>query len=98
MKFQPIPRRNFLFLQGPPGEFFWRLAERLELLECGIFRINLNGGDHADWPGLGAAIRATGAARVLVTHGSVGPMVRWLREQGLDADAVDTRFSLEDDS
>ncbi len=54
--------------------------------------------DHADWPGLGAAIRATGAARVLVTHGSVGPMVRWLREQGLDADAVDTRFSLEDDS
>jgi putative mRNA 3-end processing factor len=54
--------------------------------------------DHADWPGLGAAIRATGAARVLVTHGSVGPMVRWLREHGLDADAVDTRFSLEDDS
>ncbi len=54
--------------------------------------------DHADWPGLGAAIRATGAGRVLVTHGSVGPMVRWLREQGLDADAVDTRFSLEDDS
>jgi len=51
MKFQPITRRNFLFLQGPPGEFFWRLAKRLELLDCGIFRINLNGGDHADWPG-----------------------------------------------
>lgn len=51
MKFQPIPHRNFLFLQGPPGEFFWRLAERLRQLECGVFRINLNGGDQADWPG-----------------------------------------------
>src|SRR5690606_32564268 len=54
--------------------------------------------DHADWSGLNAAIRATGASRVLVTHGSVGPMVRWLREQGLDAGAVETRFSLEDDA
>ncbi len=51
MKFQPIPHRNFLFLQGPPGPFFWQLAERLKGLECGIFRINLNGGDRADWPG-----------------------------------------------
>jgi len=51
MKFQPIPHRNFLFLQGPPGPFFWQLAERLTALECGIFRINLNGGDKADWPG-----------------------------------------------
>lgn len=51
MKFQPIAHRNFLFLQGPPGPFFWQLSERLRDLECGIFRINLNGGDHADWPG-----------------------------------------------
>ncbi|MBN8829225.1 MAG: capsular biosynthesis protein [Sphingomonadales bacterium] len=51
MKFQPIAHRNFLFLQGPPGPFFWQLAERLRTLECGIFRINLNGGDEADWPG-----------------------------------------------
>jgi len=51
MKFQPIPHRNFLFLQGPPGPFFWQLSERLRALECGIFRINLNGGDQADWPG-----------------------------------------------
>ncbi|MCW2369136.1 capsule biosynthesis protein [Sphingobium sp. B11D3D] len=51
MKFQPIAHRNFLFLQGPPGPFFWQLAERLRTLECGIFRINLNGGDLADWPG-----------------------------------------------
>jgi capsular polysaccharide export protein len=51
MKFQPIAHRNFLFLQGPPGPFFWQLAERLRTLDCGIFRINLNGGDQADWPG-----------------------------------------------
>jgi len=51
MKFQPIAHRNFLFLQGPPGPFFWELADRLRDLECGIFRINLNGGDQADWPG-----------------------------------------------
>ena len=34
--------------------------------------------DHADWPGLLAAIAATGAERVLVTHGYVAVLVRWL--------------------
>ena len=34
--------------------------------------------DHADWPGLHAAIAATGAERVIVTHGQVPVMVRWL--------------------
>lgn len=46
--------------------------------------------DHADWPGLTAAIAATGAERVLVTHGATGPMVRWLSEQGLRAEAIAT--------
>ena len=59
MKFQPIPHRNFLFLQGPPGPFFWQMAERLKSLECGIFRINLNGGDKADWPGHATNYRGT---------------------------------------
>lgn len=45
--------------------------------------------DHADWPGLIQAIRATEARRVLVTHGAAGPLVRWLREQGWEADALD---------
>ncbi len=35
--------------------------------------------DHADWPGLQGAIAATGAERILITHGQVAPMVRWLR-------------------
>ncbi|MBO9669948.1 MAG: capsular biosynthesis protein [Sphingobium sp.] len=75
MKFQPIPHRNFLFLQGPPGPFFWQLAERLKSLECGIFRINLNGGDQADWPGEAINYRGTRRKwtlfidRYLVEHG-----------------------------
>jgi putative mRNA 3-end processing factor len=48
--------------------------------------------DHADWPSLLSAVEATGAAQVWVTHGFTGPVVRWLREQGLDARAVQTRF------
>ncbi|MDB6152629.1 MAG: exonuclease of the beta-lactamase fold involved in processing-like protein [Chthoniobacteraceae bacterium] len=48
--------------------------------------------DHADWQGLLSAIRATGAERIWVTHGSTGPMVRWLRENGWEAQALVTRF------
>jgi hypothetical protein len=48
--------------------------------------------DHADWPGLMGAIGATGAQRVIVTHGSVPVMVRYLREQGLQAEAFDTEY------
>jgi hypothetical protein len=53
--------------------------------------------DHADWPGLVSAIRATGAARVLATHGATGPMVRWLAEQGYNAASISTRFEGEQD-
>lgn len=48
--------------------------------------------DHADWPGLMGAIAATGAERVIVTHGSVPVMVRHLTEQGLRAEAFDTEY------
>ena len=49
--------------------------------------------DHVDWPGLVAAVEATGAERVGVTHGYVEPVVRWLREErGLDAWEIPTRF------
>jgi putative mRNA 3-end processing factor len=53
--------------------------------------------DHADWPGLLAAIEATGAGEVWVTHGFTGPVVRWLAEHGLEARAVQTRFEGEQD-
>jgi putative mRNA 3-end processing factor len=53
--------------------------------------------DHADWPGLMQAIDATGAQRVIVTHGQVAVMVRWLRQKGLDAGAFETHYGEEDD-
>jgi putative mRNA 3-end processing factor len=49
--------------------------------------------DHADWPSLLETIRATGASRVLVTHGFTAPLVRYLRESGLDAQELQTRYS-----
>jgi putative mRNA 3-end processing factor len=48
--------------------------------------------DHADWPGLQRAIGATGAQRVIVTHGYESVMVRWLTEQGLEAGAFSTEY------
>ncbi len=48
--------------------------------------------DHADWPGLMSAIGGTGAQRVIVTHGSIPVMVRYLAEQGLEAGAFETEY------
>jgi putative mRNA 3-end processing factor len=52
--------------------------------------------DHADWPGLLQAIAATGAQRIIVTHGQVPVMVRHLTELGLQASAFDTEYGKED--
>ena len=38
------------------------------------------------------AIGATGAQRVIVTHGSSSAMVRYLGEQGLQAQAFETEY------
>lgn len=43
--------RRFLFLQGPPGPFFWLLGQKLSERGHAIHRINFNGGDRIDWPG-----------------------------------------------
>jgi putative mRNA 3-end processing factor len=48
--------------------------------------------DHADWPGLQRAITATGAERVIVTHGYEAVMVRWLAERGLQAQSFTTEY------
>ena len=42
-------RQRFLFLQGPPGPFFHRLAKSLLTLGHAVHRINLNAGDSAAW-------------------------------------------------
>jgi hypothetical protein len=47
---------------------------------------------HADWPGLQRAIAASGARRVILTHGYEAVMVRWLAEQGFEAGAFETEY------
>ena len=57
--------------------------------------------DHADWPGLQRAIAATGASRVIVTHGYEAVMVRWLQQQGLQAGSFQTEYgddAIDDDA
>ena len=46
--------------------------------------------DHADWNGLLQAVKATGASRVLVTHGFTAAFSRYLQEQGWDAQTLQT--------
>jgi putative mRNA 3-end processing factor len=48
--------------------------------------------DHVDWPSLLATIRATGATRVLVTHGYREAVVRHLCESGIDARVLPSRW------
>ncbi len=52
--------------------------------------------DHADWPGLLRTVRETGARRVLMTHGYSDALVRYLREQGVDAAALKTAYGEEE--
>jgi len=52
--------------------------------------------DHCDWTQLNAAVSATGASHVYVTHGYQSVFARWLREErGLEATEVSTLFETE---
>ena len=50
------PRRSFLFLQGPFGPFFWRLARALAACGCETRRIITCGGEWVFWPAWESAI------------------------------------------
>jgi putative mRNA 3-end processing factor len=54
--------------------------------------------DHADWPELQTAIRASQAETVYVTHGFAPEMVRWLNENGMNAVPLKTQFVGDDDA
>ena len=54
--------------------------------------------DHVDWPALLGTIAATGAERVLVTHGYREPVVRWLSERGVEAHVAASQWEGELDS
>jgi putative mRNA 3-end processing factor len=53
--------------------------------------------DHADWPSLLAAIDATGAEQIWLTHGYTAVLAHWLREHGRDAGVMVTRYEGERD-
>lgn len=48
--------------------------------------------DHADWTGLLGAIEATGAEKVLLTHGYVNVFTKYLQELGYDASILQTEY------
>jgi len=48
--------------------------------------------DHADWPAVLDTIAATGAGRVLATHGHAETLARYLREHGLEAGVLRTAW------
>jgi putative mRNA 3-end processing factor len=48
--------------------------------------------DHADWPGLLEAVKATGAEKVFVTHGFQATFSRYLNELGIEAGEVKTEY------
>lgn len=52
--------------------------------------------DHCDWPSLLKAVQLTGAENILVTHGYSQILVRYLRDQGLNADTLSTQFEGEE--
>ncbi|WP_407521981.1 ligase-associated DNA damage response exonuclease [Lacibacter sp. MH-610] len=52
--------------------------------------------DHADWNGLLAAVKATGAEKVFVTHGFQSVFSRYLNENGIAAAEVKTEYGGEE--
>lgn len=53
--------------------------------------------DHADWKGLLQAVEATGAQKVLVTHGFQSSFSRYLNEAGIEAGEVKTEYGNDED-
>ena len=53
--------------------------------------------DHADWDGLNLAVKESGADRVYVTHGYVDAYARWLRQNGLEAQSIQSLSLREDE-
>ena len=82
--------RNFLFLQGPHGPFFDRLAGMLRLTGARVLRAGFNAGDRFfwsdgdsylpvngaadDWPGTLAAMLADHAITDIVLYGDTRPI------------------------
>ncbi len=82
--------RRFLFLQGPHGPFFWRLARMLREAGAEVWRVGFNAGDRAfwfgapgflpyrgrpeDWPAALAALLEEHGVTDLVLYGDTRPV------------------------
>jgi putative mRNA 3-end processing factor len=53
--------------------------------------------DHADWPGLLSATKATGAEKVFVTHGFTATFSKYLNEIGIESEEVKTQYGNEEE-
>lgn len=53
--------------------------------------------DHADWPQLVQTVRETCASRILITHGRSDVLARYLKEDGIHAAALSTRYGDEEE-
>ncbi len=53
--------------------------------------------DHADWPGLLSAIKATEAEMVYVTHGFTATFSKYLNEIGIQSEEVKTQYGNEEE-
>jgi putative mRNA 3-end processing factor len=53
--------------------------------------------DHADWPGLLDAIKATEAEKVYVTHGFTSTFSKYLNEIGIASEEVKTQYGSDED-
>ncbi len=53
--------------------------------------------DHADWNGLLQAIKATRAEKVYITHGQTAVFTKYLNENGIAAQEVETAFGLQEE-
>ena len=78
----PQEGRVVLFLQGPPGAFFRRLAEHLESLGATCIKVRLNPGDFFDTLG----------QRAVSYRGSFTAWPDWLRRFGTERGVTDLVF------
>lgn len=82
----PATRATWL---SNPAKFAVGFASGWMLLDKARQRLGIEQGfvisDHADWLGLLKAIYASGAEKILVTHGNTAPLINYLQKQGLAA-------------
>jgi len=80
----PWTRRFFPFVSGmASGWMRIRGLRRRRALDRGFVL-----SDHADWPALLDTIASSGARKIYLIHGSTDPPVRYLKDQGLEVEAL----------